>query len=86
MKDPVRPRQLGCPSLLGRDSRVRVKKRERADKKTAQLFLSLWLILMNFRPKIEMLFIRRLLKFDLISSKYTNSLVNAIYGTGENPH
>ena len=56
MKDPVRPRQLRCPSLLGRNSRVRVKKRERADKKTAQLFLSLCPFWMNFVQKIEMLF------------------------------
>jgi hypothetical protein len=59
MIDPVRPRQLGCPSLLGRDSRVRVKKRKRADKKTAQLFLSLCPFWMNFVQKFEMLFAKK---------------------------
>ena len=53
MKNPVRPRQRGCPSLLGRDSRVRVKKRERADKKTAQLFLSLRPIYIMFAQKLR---------------------------------
>ena len=79
MKNPVRPRQRGCPSLLGRDSRVRVKKRERADKKTAQLFLSLRPIYITFAQKLRGVLGNKFVKSEPISSFFKLVLMDGIF-------